>query len=61
MDEQKKLTISLSETEHRKLKILAATRGESIKSLILAGLDLAFPHWRDDQTEVEKHGSADSK
>ena len=46
MPENKKLTISVTEEEHRQLKSLAALKGLSIKEAILNALDKAFPHWR---------------
>ena len=66
MDDPKKLTMTLTEDEHRKLKILAATKGASIKAVILAALDATYPNWRDNEfsnpnsipnRESEMHGT----
>lgn len=46
MAEVKKLTIAVTEEEHRKLKALAAINGLSIKDAILLALDKTFPEWR---------------
>ncbi len=43
---RKKLTIQLKEEEHRNLKTLAATKGVTIKSIIMDALDAMFPTWR---------------
>ncbi|MGE9986303.1 hypothetical protein [Desulfovibrio sp. SGI.169] len=49
MAEDKKLTIQIKEEEHRKLKTLAASRGQTIKEVILTALDKVFPNWRSDK------------
>lgn len=46
MPEEKKLTISISQEEHGKLKSLAALKGISIKEAILNALDETYPEWR---------------
>lgn len=49
MAESKKLTISVTEEEHRKLKALAAIKGMSIKDAILYALDKTFSAWREEK------------
>jgi hypothetical protein len=51
MTGDKKLTISVSEEEHRKLKALAALKGLSIKDAILMALDKTFPAWREEEKQ----------
>lgn len=46
MEDEKKLTITVSKDDHGKLKAFAALKGQSIKETILQALDKAFPDWR---------------
>lgn len=43
------LTIRVPQEVHRKVKVLAAKEGKTLKECILAGLDKAFPGWREQQ------------
>lgn len=44
--QNKKLTIQITEEEHKKLKTLCAEKGISIKDAILKALDNMFVNWR---------------
>lgn len=40
-------TVRLASDTHKKLKLLAAMEGKTIKECIMEGLDKAFPNWRE--------------
>ncbi|WP_281172047.1 hypothetical protein [Nitratidesulfovibrio termitidis] len=41
------MTVQIKEEEHRKLKVLAAAKGLTIKEAVLLALDKTFPGWRE--------------
>ena len=53
MEEKKDSQVSfrLTKEEHRKLKILAATEGKTIKTLLFEALDKLFPTWRNENSK----------
>lgn len=47
--QRKHVNFPVTEDEHKKLKMLAAQEGKTIKELLLAALERVFPNWKKDK------------
>lgn len=45
----KALTVRVSEEEHQQLKMLAVREKKTLKAVLFAALDKAFPEWREEK------------
>lgn len=44
--QRKHVNFPVTEEEHRRLKMLAAKEGKTIKDILLEALEKLFPNWR---------------
>ncbi len=52
---KRRINFDVTEEEHQKLKMLAASEKKSLKSLFFTGLDRAYPHWRHVNPNLDLH------